>query len=202
MSFSSRAVLTTIILSGLAATANAGTIATFADPSPGPTPSLFQWNGATNTLTGGWAGSGLTLQTPGTSSPDLVDAKFTFGPLVATSVIANIAFFGPGSVQFLDSAMAPVFLIEFDNAMMNTSLSFGASDFLAWNVRFSGSILDWPTQDEAFSFSFANPVATGAVPGFTVTSSFTSSAERLIPSPGGAALLAIGFLALAPRRRA
>ncbi|MBI5864061.1 MAG: PEP-CTERM sorting domain-containing protein, partial [Planctomycetes bacterium] len=49
---------------------------------------------------------------------------------------------------------------------------------------------------EAFAFSFANPV--GTPENYTATASFTSSA---IPEPASIALLAIGGL-LALRRRA
>lgn len=177
------------------------TIATFADPTTGAVPSLFQWNATTSTLTGGWSGTGLTLQTPGSSMPDLANATFTLAPLVAMSTMFGVSYFGPGVIDFYDSAATPVFRIEFDNAMLNASLSFGASDFMAFNVRFSGTLLDFPTQNESFAFSFANPTATPNG-GFTVTSSFTSSAERLVPAPGSLALLGAGGLLLARRRRA
>jgi len=181
--------------------AQAVTIATFADPTLGPAPSLFQWDATTQTLTGGWSNPGLLLQTPGTSAIDFVDATFQLTPMVATSTLFGISFFGPGAIQFFDSAANPIFRIEFDSALLNSSLSFGASDFVGFNVRFSGSILDFPTQNEAFAFSFANPVAAPANGGFTVTSSFTSSADRLIPAPGALALMGCGGLVLARRRR-
>lgn len=184
-----------------AGSAQAMTIATFADPTTGPVPSLFQWNATTNTLTGGWSGTGLTLQTPGSSFPDLTDATFTLTPMVAVFNMFGTVGFGAGAVQFFDSAANPVFRIEFDNAQMSSALSFGASDFVGFNVRFSGTLLDFPTQNEAFAFSFANPTATGNG-GFTVTSSFTSSADRVIPAPGSFALVGAGGLLLARRRRA
>jgi MYXO-CTERM domain-containing protein len=183
-----------------AGSAQAMTIATFADPTTGPVPSLFQWNATTNTLTGGWSGTGLTLQTPGSSFPDLTNATFTLTPMVAVFNMFGVVGFGAGAVQFFDSAANPVFRIEFDNAQMSSALSFGASDFVGFNVRFSGTLLDFPTQNEAFAFSFANPTLMGNG-GFTVTSSFTSSADR-IPAPGALALVGAGGLLLARRRRA
>ena len=183
-----------------AGAAQAATIGTFADPTTGPTPSMFQWNATTGTLTGGWAGANLDLLTPGVSAPDFPNATFTMTPLVATSVTFGIAQFGAGSIQFRDSLNTAIFLIEFDAAVMNASLSFGGSDFIGFNVRFSGPILDVAAQNEAFSFSFANPASTQN--GFTVTSSFTSSADQIIPAPGAAAILGAGLLMAGRRRRA
>lgn len=180
--------------------ANAATIATFADPTSGATPSLFQWSSTTQTLSGGWSGLGLKLETPGTSAPDYLNATFVFAPLVATGSFFGITAFGAGSIEFYDASNVSIFKIDFDQALMNSSLSFGSSDFIAYNVRFSGSILDYPTQNEAFAFSFANPL--GSASNFTVTSSFTSSADRLIPTPGAAALMGLGGLLAARRRRA
>ena len=192
--------LSAFVLTAAAATAaNAGTIATFADPTTGPAPSLFQWNAVTQTITGGWAGTGLTLLTPSTAAPDYTDARFSLTPMVALSNMFGFVFFGPGAVQFTDSANNNIFRIEFDSAVMSSSLSFGSSDFVGFNVRFSGSILDFPTQDEAFAFSFANPVASQT--GFTVTSSFTSSADRLIPAPGAMALMGLGGILSIRRKR-
>ncbi len=184
-----------------AGSAQAVTIATFADPTSGAVPSLFQWNATTSTITGGWSGTGLTLQTPGSSQPDLIDATFSLTPLVATFNMFGTVGFGAGAVQFFDSLANPVFRIDFDNAVMSSAIAFGASDFIGFNVRFSGTLLDFPTQNEAFAFSFANPTPT-ANGGFTVTSSFTSSADRVIPAPGSIALIGAGGLVLARRRRA
>lgn len=188
-----------VLAAAAAATAHGSTIATFADPTTGPAPSLFQWNAVTSTLTGGWSGTGLNLLTPSTSAPDYADAKFTVSPLVATSTFMGIALFGAGSIDFTDSANNLVFKIEFDSAMMTSSLSFGGSDFVGFNVRFSGSLLDFPTQNEAFAFSFANPVSTQT--GFTVTSSFTSSADQIVPAPGAMALMGLGGLLAIRRKR-
>ncbi|HNB59117.1 MAG TPA: hypothetical protein PK308_02310 [Phycisphaerales bacterium] len=198
LSLASLAGLATLTFS--AADAHAITIATFADPTAGPTPSLFQWNATTQTLTGGYTNPGLTLRTPGLPVGDFADAKFLLPALVSTGGAFGAFTFGPGSIQFFDSAMSPIFLIEFDSAVLSGSLSFGASDFVGFNVRFSGSILPSPVEGEAFAFSFANPVTTAT--GFEVTSSFTSSADRFIPAPGAMALVGVAGLVIARRRRA
>lgn len=195
----SLAASSVVTIALLAGTAQGATIATFADPSAGPTPILFEWNATTNTLTGGWAGTGLNLLTPGTSAPDYTDAKFSLNVGSAVSVMFGAALFGPGFIQFTDSANTPVFRIDWQQAVMSSSLSFGASDFVGLGVSFSGTVLDFPTQEEAFAFSFANPVPTAT--GFTVTASFTSSAERFIPTPGAITLFGAAGVVLLRRSR-
>ncbi len=183
----------------LAGSAQGVTIATFADPSPGPTPSLFEWNGTTNTLTGGWSGNGLTLQTPGTSAPDYANANFSLSVGPALSNMFGAALFGAGFVEFTNNSDEAIFRIDWEQAVLSSSISFGASDFVGFGVTFSGSILDFPTQAEAFAFAFANPVATAT--GYTVTASFTSSGDRFIPTPGAASLFAAAGLMMFRRSR-
>lgn len=166
------------------------TVATFADPAlDGSTP-LFELDGST--FSGAWSGTGLTLETPGLTAPDYDDATFT------TTVMTIV---GPndlsgGMISFFDSGGAPLFDITFDSAFVLPSLAFGASDFLANNVVFSGPIIVGTLEDEAFAFSFANPVETAT--GWTVTAAFTSSA---IPEPAMVTLLAFGMLLGIGRRR-
>lgn len=188
------------VLAAAAGSASAVTVATFADPTSGPTPSLFQYDTTTQTLTGGYSGLGLTLETPGIGAPDFADATFTMTPLSAVLVVGPFVQFGPGTVQFFDSAANPIFRIDFDGGLMSASLSFGASDFSGFGVTFSGSMLGAieSITDEAFAFSFANPVSSQT--GFTVTSSFTSSATIVIPTPASAALVAAGLLVMRRRR--
>lgn len=199
MSLRASLIVASLSLATLAGSAQAATIATFADPTSGASPSLFQWSGVTSTLSGGWTGTGLSLLTPSTSAPDYSDVTFTFAPLVAVSSSGMIHTFGAGAIEFF-SGVTSIFKIEFDTAVLNGVSSFGASDFMGYNVRFSGSILDVPVTNEAFAFSFANPTAAPQTQGFTVTSSFTSSAT--IPAPAGLSVLAAGALFAARRRRA
>lgn len=195
-----RAILPAAILAAAAGVSNAVTVATFADPTSGPTPSLFQYNATTQTLTGGYAGLGLDLETPGIAAADFADATFSMTPLVAIANLGPFVQFGAGSVQFFDSAANPILNISFTGGIMTGALSFGASDFTGFGVTFSGSALGaiQSITNESFAFSFANPVATQS--GFTVTSSFTSSADIVVPGPGSLALAGAGLLLMRRRR--
>lgn len=174
--------------------ANAFTVATFADPAVDGTTPLFSLNG--NVLSGAWNGTGLLLQTPVLPAPDFPDATFIMSPLVATPINASLAMVGAGSIQFFDNLNQPILLIAFDSGLLTTAVSFGASDFIGQNVTFSGSLLGQPVTDEAFAFSFANPVA---IPGgWTATAAFTSSA---VPEPATLAFFLLGGLPLLRTRR-
>ncbi len=195
----------TVGLGSLAITsaASADTVATFADPSPG-TPSLFQFNAGTGTLTGGYTGSNLLLQTPGLPSvPDYASAHFAMSPLSTIGAFGTLYHLGGGQINFFDSTNAPLLTITFGDAWLTGSLGLGASDFMSNTVTFSGPIVSGfgSVSNEAFSFSFANPVATAPTGSFTTTSSFTSSANLVVPGPGAAALLGLGGLVAIRRRR-
>jgi len=189
--------------------AHAQTIATFADPAGGPGTPLFAFNAATGTLTGGWAGTGLLLQTPGLLAvPYFAGAHFTITPISTVSNTGLVYNMGGGQINFTDSANNPLLTITFSNSTMLYALGLSSSTFSGNNVTFSGPIIGGTPFSSAtqFSFSFANPVATAPVGvdsagrpvnSFTVTSSFTSSA----PAPGAMALLGFGGLFAARRRR-
>jgi len=193
-----------------AGTAGAVTIATFADPSTGPTQPLFTFNSngaGGGTLSGSWLGNNLLLQTPGSPSPDFPNAHMTMLPVTVTGSAGPVFTLGPGSISFTDNTNVVQLVISFTSATLVNSLNFGASDFMGQNVTFSGpviaALLPQTVNNEDFAFSFANPVLLGppALPGsYTVTSSFTSSAN-IVPAPGAAALLGIGALLAGRRRR-
>lgn len=185
---------------GLSAAAHADTVATFADPSPTGITPVFRFNGAQ--LTGGWSGTGLTLNTVGLPSvPDFADATFTMTPLSATNIFGNFWALSGGMINFFDSSANPLLTITFSAATLNVPAGAGASDFVGQNVTFTGPILAGyaSVTNEAFAFSFANPVGTPT--NLSVTSAFTSSADLLVPTPATAGLLGLGALGAMRRRR-
>jgi uncharacterized protein (TIGR03382 family) len=183
--------------------AQAQTIATFADPASSPATPLFSLNAATGVFTGGWAGTGLTLLTPGYIVPVWNDVTFVLSPLSTTASFGPVRTLSGGNVRFFDSSSQEIFRIDFSDSLLTSSLSLGSSDFVGSNVTFSGLILSnlLSVSDEAFAFSFANPVSAPPAGSFTVTSSFTSSATVIIPTPGSAALAGMAGLVLLRRRR-
>ncbi len=192
------ALIAAVAASGLAASANAATIVTFADPAMGAATPLFTVNTNTAQLNGGWSAPGLLLETPGLPAPNYADARFT---LSAVALLTPLPFatLGPGQIDFFDSSNAPLMTITFSGGLLTSSFGFGASEFQGNNVVFSGPILGGNVYtDEAFAFSFANPAATAT--GYQATASFTSSAT-LVPAPAGLAAMLMGGLAAARRRR-
>lgn len=183
----------------LSACAQADTIATFADPSPGGDQPVFTFSstGGTGQLSGGWSTTGLLLETPGLAIADVPNAHFIMPAVNGTLNSGSTWDLGAGSVTFADSADAVLFTITFDSAVLTSPSQFGGSDFASNNVSISGPAVTVPLTNEAFAFSFANPV--GTLENYTVTSAFTSSAD-LVPEPASLALLGLGAAALLRRR--
>lgn len=175
---------------------NADTIATFADPSPDGSQPLFAFSssGAAGTLSGSWTSTGMLLQTPGLAAPDFPNARFVMAPVAATGgpVLWTL---GSGRIRLQNSSGVDQMFIDFNGGTLTTPVGFGGSDFVGLNVTFSGPIITSPLSQEAFAFSFANPV--GTPENYTVTASFTSSA---IPEPASVLLVVIGGM-VAVRRR-
>jgi len=206
-------VLAASAVGALAPAVLADTVATFADPAINGSTPLFTYNssvGPNGSLSGSWGNNGLLLQTPGEpASPDYPNAHFTMLPVAVTAVLPGPIYqLGPGQIVFTDNSNTQQLLtISFGSALLNGSLNFGASDFSSNNVVFGGLILaPFVVSNEAFSFSFANarmpPQITLPAGSFTVTSSFSSSADlQPIPSPGAVALLGLGGLMIARRKR-
>jgi hypothetical protein len=179
------------------------TVATFADPSPGAGTPLFSYDGPSMTLSGGWSGTGLTLET---IVGDFTDATFTLSSTVAPLGGDS----GSGTIEFFDSASDPLLTINFDVASLAV-IGFGSTEFLAVDtdsITMSGPVISvgfgMPTvdQEESFSFSFANQIAIDAQGGFSATSAFTSSTTTVpIPEPASLTLLACAAGLVLRRRR-
>jgi MYXO-CTERM domain-containing protein len=122
-------------------------------------------------------------------------------PLTVVSDLGNFAMLSGGSIQFFDVLKNPILRIDFTGASLSNILGVGASDFLAQNVVFSGTLVSSlpALTDESFGFSFANPIVTDAQH-YTVTAAFTSSAT-VTPAPASLAVLGLGGLLAARRRR-
>lgn len=174
----------------LTAAANASeTVATFNDPAADATTPLFILDG--NTFTGGWEDGGLDLIAP-LISTTYQDVIFEMTPLVWDG---DTGLSG-GTIWFYEGVDL-VFQIDFLSASLFAPFVFGASEFAAQDVTFSGPATGGlPLSQEEFSFSFANTVLTDT--GATWTAAFTSSA---IPEPSSLALLVGGLGALLGRRR-
>jgi MYXO-CTERM domain-containing protein len=138
------------------------------------------------------------LETPGLAAPNYANARFT---MTAVALLTPLPFasLGPGQIDLWDSSNNLLMTITFSGGLLSSSFGFGSSEFQGNNVTFSGPILGGDVfTNEAFAFSFANPVATQT--GYQATASFTSSAN--VPAPAGLAALAMGGLAIGRRRRA
>jgi len=183
-------ILLAVGMLAIVTAASANTVATFADPAPDGATPLFTLAGAS--FTGGWSGTGLTLEVPFTGQ-SWNDATFTLTPLT----LIGPGQLSAGTLEFFKSVPdggGQILKIDFDFAGL-ALFGFGASDVFGQAVTISGPGLPIGLTDETFAFSFANPVPTSN--GYTFTAAFTSSA---IPEPTGLALLGLGVCGLLRRR--
>jgi hypothetical protein len=183
-----------------AVAANAGTIASFADPTGHPASPMFTFNTNTNLLTGSYTGTGLTLKTPGfLGGGEVSDVKFEMSSVNLTPILpGSIYGAGAGVITFYTSSITnPLFTVNFGGGTLVNPFSFGASELIGQSVSFSGPNVPAGLSGEQFSFAFAN--AADVAPGVrTYTASFTSSA---VPEPGTMAALGLGVAALLRRRK-
>ncbi len=181
----------------LSASSQAFTVATFADPSPDGSTPLFTFNSTALTLDGGFAGTGLTLQTPGWAAPDYSDATFTMTTVSLTATgDPDVFLTAGGTLDYFDSLSNGVMTITFGSGIFVRNNGFGGSDFSGQIVSISGPGIPGDWYNETFNFSFANPETNGNLS--TYTAAFTSSA---VPEPATMLALASGAGMLIARRR-
>lgn len=180
------------MLLGAAVASNALTMATFADPATDASTPLFTFNATS--ISGGWSGTGLLLQTPGWAAPDYADAKFSMAPVALTPIAPGFSSAGAGQIDFTDSLNNLVFRITFQSGYVSVN-GVGGSDLFSNNVTFSGPGVPVVT-NETFNFSFANFGQNGN--DVTATAAFTSSA---VPEPASIAAIGLGLAAVIRRRR-
>ena len=194
------ALLAVILVS---ASVQAGTIATFADPSKDPSMPLFTVDLNTDTMTGqingGWTSTGLTLKDI-LNGVDYTDVQMVVPNAIA---ITSLDTTGAGTVQFFNGNDL-LLQIDFQSATANFYV-VGADNILNSNdVEFSGSIVAGVAANltmESFSFALTNQTLDMTnLPDAIVTSTaaMTSSA---VPEPTTIVLLGLGSLTLIGRRR-
>lgn len=188
------------VISLCAASVNAGTIATFADPAPDASAYLFRIDLDADTVSGEWPDSnaGLTLEVipTGQAHADafftMTDVAYTGGPTGGPT--------GPGAIQFFrdgdDPLTAdPLVEISFASAQL-TVQGFTGDNIYDLHSDHEVVITVWKstgpvtlTQNAAFAFSFANQTPLPSGQGFDATAAFTSSAT---PEPATLAVLLVG----------
>ena len=189
--------LACFLLTGPGSSAEATTIATFADPSVGSPPPpipMFTVDTTADTVAGLWESPGMTLAT--------VSGTF-FNVLFSLPQLNFDASFdtGPGFAEFRTSGNDLLLRIDFDSAHLANPLAFGATRFMGLNaVSFSGPVVDDSPGivpgTESFIFGFGNQTATPD--GYTATAAFIGSGD-LVPEPSTVAMF--GLLAIALMRR-
>jgi len=191
-------VISALLVFAMTATSFAGLqtikIAAFADPATGSAEPLFTVDYGQGTLTGGWSGTGLTLNVPVTGG-SYDDVTFTMTDMTFATGGAGAYYTnnGPGVIRFFDDS-TEVLTIGFDRIyIQGRNSGLDAQDIYGDNVSINGVGIGTLT-DEQFGFTFANVVTNGDV--VTATASFTSSA---VPEPTTLAILAVGGLFLRKR---
>lgn len=191
-------VFVALLVFAMTASAFAGVqtvkVAAFADPAAGSAEPLFTVDYGQGLLSGGWSGSGLTLDVPVTGN-SYDDVTFTMTDMTFAADRGD--FYtnnGPGVIRFYDGN-TEILTVSFDRIyIQGRNSGLDAQDIYGDNVTISGIGME-NLSDEQFGFSFANVVTNDDI--VTATASFTSSA---VPEPTTLAILAVGGLFLRKRK--
>ncbi len=202
--FMKKTMLALVMVLGLSLAAQAGTIATFADPAADGSIPLFMVDTVNGTVNGGWSDSntGLILE----ADTDYIDAWFTMSQLNYAGGMSG-GDTSAGVIKFYADGTSdePILQIDFERAHISPYGLSGSNifTFMSDEVSFSGDIVGTPAgtpanlTDGSFGFSFANQAIDSN--GFTSTAAFTSSAA--VPEPATIAILALGTLPMLRRRK-
>jgi len=193
----------------LLSSAQAVTVATFADPTANSSTSsntMFTIDLVSHTINAGWPDllPNLNLEIGDTT---YYDAYFT---MTTVSYAGNIygGTTGGGTIKFFknnqNSISTPLIQISFQSASISPYSLGAANQFFApgSNVVITGSeVTGSLTNDACFSFSFANQMPKNGDwnNGYTVTAAFTSSAE--VPEPASLGLFGVSWLMVLIRKR-
>lgn len=170
---------------GSAALAQSVTVASFSDPATSSATPMFVLAGTS--FTGGWEDGNLDLVAP------LAGTTYDEVHMTMTPLTWDGMFGLSGGTIWFSQGESLVLQIDFTSATLVQPFVFGASEFVAEDVTFSGPATNGlPLTSEQFAFSFANPMLTGN--GATWTASFTSSAT-IVPEPASLVLLVMGAVA-------
>ena len=113
-------------------------------------------------------------------SIDFPGATFSMAPLVGMNIGGGVVQFGPGSIQFFDSAINSSSTSPSPSAIIEHVALLRRSDFIQFNVDFTGS-MDMET--EVRPSPFPSPTPPRRRTASTSPRLSRSSADRFIPTP-------------------